>query len=52
MNDDIDISDALKEKVMSTPKGELLQVTKVIGSTPIKIESVEIYNEEFILSNF
>lgn len=51
-NDDIEIADDLKEIITKAPKNELLQVTKVIGSSPIKIESVEIYNEKFLLDNF
>lgn len=51
-NDDIEIADNLKEIITKASKNELLQVIKVIGSSPIKIESVEIYNEKFLLDNF
>lgn len=52
LNDDIEINEVLKNKIKNTPKDELLQVVKIIGSAPIKIESVEIYNEKFLLDNF
>ena len=53
MNDDIYINEELKKKVYDEAnKNELLKITKVIGSTPIEITSVEIYDEEFLLNNF
>lgn len=52
MNDDIDIDNTLKEKIIKAQKNELLQVVKVIGSSPIKIESVDVYDEKFLLENF
>jgi len=52
MNDDVKISDELKQKIKCTPKAELLKIVKVIGSTPVKIESVEVYNSEYLVNNF
>lgn len=52
LNDDIDIDDTLKNKIINTEEDKLLQVVKVIGSTPIKIESVDVYDERFLLDNF
>ena len=52
LNQDVLVSDDLKEKVMNTEKGELLQVVKEIGSTPITIKSVDKYDEDFLLNNF
>lgn len=52
LNDDVEIDEALKTKIINANKTELLKITKIIGSTPIKIQSVELYNEEFLLNNF
>ena len=41
-----------KNEIMNADKGELLQVVKEIGSTPIVIKSVDKYNEDFLLKNF
>lgn len=52
LNQDVLVSDELKAKIMNAGKGELLQVVKEIGSTPIEIKSVDKYDEDFLLSNF
>lgn len=52
LNEDVSISSELKEKVMNTPKIDLLLVTKTIGSHPIKIVSAIKYTEEYLLENF
>jgi len=52
LNQDVQISDELKSQITNCQKGDLLQVVKVIGSTPIIIKSVDKYDEEFLLKNF
>ena len=52
LNEDVCIEDSLKTLIMNTQKGELLQVVKEIGSTPIIIKSVDKYDENFLLKNF
>jgi hypothetical protein len=52
ISDDVSIASALKEKIMCLPKDELVLVTKTIGYYPIIIESVEIYTQDFLVSNF
>ncbi|MBI2668934.1 hypothetical protein HYX14_03770 [Candidatus Woesearchaeota archaeon] len=52
LNNDVLINDDLKSQIMNEEKGELLQVVKEIGSTPIVIKSVDKYDEEFLLKNF
>lgn len=51
-NQDVLVDDNLKSLIMDSEKGELLQVVKVIGSTPIVIKSVDKYDEDFLLKNF
>ena len=52
VSDDVKISDELKGKIMCIPKTELVLVTKTIGSHPVTIESAELYNQDFLVSNF
>jgi|GEM_PF-6196888 len=52
LNNDVQIDDSNKELIMKANKGDLLQVVKEIGSTPIIIKSVDKYDEDFLLSNF
>ncbi|MEK6921623.1 MAG: hypothetical protein AABX82_07075 [Nanoarchaeota archaeon] len=52
LNQDVCVEDNLKTLIMNTQKGELLQVVKEIGSTPIIIKSVDKYDEDFLLKNF
>ncbi len=52
LNNDVLINDELKSKIMNAEKGELLQVVKEIGSTPIVVKSVDKYDEAFLLENF
>ena len=52
LNQDVLVSEDLKSLIMNSEKGELLQVVKVIGSTPIVIKSVDKYDEDFLLKNF
>jgi len=42
----------LNKKLSALQKAELLKIVKVIGSTPVKIESVEVYNSEYLVNNF
>ena len=51
-NQDVLIDKDLKKKIENSQKGELLQVVKEIGSTPIIIKSVDKYDETFLLNNF
>lgn len=52
LNQDVLVSETLKSLIMDSKKGELLQVVKEIGSTPIFIKSVDKYDEDFLLKNF
>lgn len=52
LNNDVFIDEKNKNEIMNADKGELLQVVKEIGSTPIVIKSVDKYNEDFLLKNF
>ncbi len=52
LNNDVLIDEENKNKIMNADKGELLQVVKEIGSTPIIIKSVDKYDEDFLLNNF
>ena len=52
LNKDVLVDEVNKAKIMNAEKGELLQVVKEIGSTPIVIKSVNEYNEDFLLKNF
>jgi len=52
LNKDIKVDGANKYKIMNADKGELLQVVKEIGSSPIVIKSVDKYDECFLLKNF
>lgn len=52
LNNDVLIDEVNKNTIMSAEKGELLQVVKEIGSTPIVIKSVDKYDENFLLNNF
>lgn len=52
LNNDVFIDEENKKVIMNADQGELLQVVKEIGSTPIVIKSVDKYNEDFLLKNF
>jgi len=51
-NDDIEIEQIEKDKIWGAKEDELLEVTKTIGSTPVKIESVKLLNEDSFLEEF
>lgn len=51
-NQDIQITDELKDKIKAAKSFDLLRVAKEIGSTPIVIKSVDVYDEAFLLKNF
>lgn len=52
VNDDVSVATALKEKIMNFPKDELVLVKKIIGSSPVTIESADLYNEDFLINHF
>jgi len=52
LNNDVQIDEINKQKIMNSNQWELLQVVKEIGSTPIVIKTVDKYDEEFLLKNF
>jgi len=51
-NKDIEISDELIETLSTTEPTQLLDVTKEMGSHPIKIKSIKPYTETGFLKNF
>jgi hypothetical protein len=52
LNEDVECSEELREKINGIPNAELILVKKSIGSHPVKIESAEVYDEKFFLENF
>jgi len=51
-NEDVEIDDSLKQKINNASQDQLLKIVKEIGSHPIRIKSVDVYDEEFLLKNF